>query len=84
MVLDLLKEHEYVEFLRGETENTGQVSLTPEESALEAQYVKIRDQLVASRGPQRRTRLANSLKGVREKTIDRTVIDFTGSPRPHW
>ena len=34
--------------------------------------------------PQRGTRFANSLKGVREKKIDRTVIDFTGSPRPHW
>ena len=47
-VLDLLKKHEYIEFLRGETEtHNGTISLTDEEAALEGRYAKVRDQLVA-------------------------------------
>jgi CHAT domain-containing protein len=47
-VLDLLKEHEYVQFLRGEAESSnGTLSLTNEEAVLESRYAKVRDQLVA-------------------------------------
>jgi CHAT domain-containing protein len=47
-VLDLLKEQEYSDFVRGEKENTlGTLSLTPTEQQAESDYAKSSSQLVA-------------------------------------